>query len=80
MAGADGVEPDAALEACAGAPPQFALHLVLGDKLGGADRNMQEAVDLPVADRGMHCAEGGPFGLATRKVSAMALTDGLITG
>ena len=36
MAGADGVEPDAALEAGAGAPPELALHLVLGDELGGA--------------------------------------------
>ena len=35
MAGADGVEPDAALKAGAGAPAEFALHLVLGDQFGG---------------------------------------------
>ena len=34
MAGADGIEPDAALKAGAGAAAEFALHLMLGDQFG----------------------------------------------
>ena len=35
MAGADGVEADATLKAGAGASPELALHLVLGDEIAG---------------------------------------------
>ena len=49
MAGADGVEPDAALEAGAGAPAEFALHLMLGDEIVRRGRHVQEAVGLHTA-------------------------------
>ena len=61
MAGADGVQADAALEAGAGAPAELALHLVLGDEIGGADRHVQEAVDRLSLIVGAHGAELGPL-------------------
>ena len=66
MAGADGVEADAALEAGAGAPAELALHLVLGDEFAGTHRHMQEAVDLRAGDRGMHRGRSSGRSLASR--------------
>ena len=42
---ADRIEPDAALKARAGAASQFALHLVLGDKIARAGWHVQKSVD-----------------------------------
>ena len=50
MAAADGVKPDAALKAGAGAPAKLALHLMLGDQFAGAHRHVEEAVDPALAD------------------------------
>ena len=58
MAGADCVEPDAALKAGAGAAAEFALHLMLGDEFGRVHRHVEEAVDLAIADAGMHASRG----------------------
>ena len=59
MAAADGIEANAALEARAGAPAEFALHFMLGDKFTGGGRNVQEAIGLAAADLGPHAAEFG---------------------
>jgi len=62
MAGADGIEPDAALEARAGALAQLALHFMLVDEIARRGRHMQKTVDLAVADAGMNGGEIGPLG------------------
>jgi hypothetical protein len=62
MAAAYGVEPDAALEAGAGAAAEFSLHLMLGDQFAWVHRHVEEAVDPAVADAGMHRREFGLFG------------------
>ena len=54
MAAADGVKPDAALKASAGAAAKLALHLMLGDQFAGAHRHVEEAVDPAITDTGMH--------------------------
>ena len=66
MAGADGIEPDAALEAGAGAPAKLALHLVLGDEFARADRHMQEAVDRLPRDVGVTPCQAPAARLASR--------------
>ena len=61
MAGADGVKPDAALEAGAGAPAELALHLVLGDEIVRAGRHVQEAVGQDARDVALDAAELRPL-------------------
>ena len=68
MAGADRVQADAALKACAGAPAEFALHLVLGDQIVRPGRDVQEAVgdesgDLAFGRPQFWTFEGQPIGL-----------------
>src|SRR6185369_17542780 len=61
MAGADYIEPNAALEAGAGAPTKLALHLVLGDEIARIDRHVQESIDCLPRDLGGHGAELRPL-------------------
>ena len=61
MAGADGVQADAALEAGAGAPAELALHLVFGDELVRRGRHMQEAVGVHAGDVALDAAKLGPL-------------------
>ena len=61
MAGADGVETHAALEAGAGSPAELALHLVLCDQLLRTRRHVQEAIDRKPGDVGAHGAELRPL-------------------
>ncbi len=62
VAGADGVEPNAPLETGPGPPPQFALHLVLGDEVVRIGRDVEKTVDLATANLAADTCQFGALG------------------
>ena len=62
VAGANGVESNAALKAGPGPAPQLALHLELGDEVVRLGRNVEKTVDLATADLAADASQFGPLG------------------